>query len=228
MNRGLPRTLSLSLLTAATWATLAGPAEADYKQERRVRMAREAYLELLHTRDRKVPERLLENSRCVAVIPDVIKGAFWVGGRHGKGVVSCRDDAGEWSPPLFLELTGGSIGVQFGGESTDLVLFFMTERSARSLLKSKFTLGADATVAAGPIGRSAEAMTDAHFNAEILSYAKSKGVFAGIALEGGRLAPDQKATQRYYGERLWPDEILFDHRVPGLPEGAQEFMDSLP
>ena len=122
----------------------------------------------------------------IAVIPGVIKGAFGWGARYGQGVVSCRNKVGVWSPPAFLRLTGGSFGFQIGAEKSDLVLFFMSERGAKSLLESKFTLGGQLSVAAGPVGRTGEASTDLKFDAEIYSYAKSKGLFAGISLEGAR------------------------------------------
>ncbi len=125
-------------------------------------------------------------------------------------------------------MSGASFGFQIGVESTDFLLFFMSERGARSLLTSKFTLGGDASVAAGPVGRTVEASTDLRFKAEIYSYARSRGIFAGLSLEGARLAPDQKAIRRYYGKRIFPETILFDHEVPWVPEEAQEFLAVLP
>lgn len=207
---------------------LVQPAFAYSKLARKVDNARLAYKELLGEADRVVPRRLLDDANCIAVFPNVVKGAFGWGGRYGKGVLTCRNDLGEWSPPVFLRIWGASFGLQIGGEATDLVLFFMTERSARALLKTKFTLGGDVSVAAGPQGRSAEAITDVSLRAEIYSYAKSRGLFAGIALDGAHIAPSQKAISSYYGERLWADNVLFEHQVPSLPEEARELIEALP
>jgi len=209
-------------------ASLASAARADGKLEQRVRNAAEVYRELMQEPDRAAPEALLRDCRCVAVIPHVIKGALGYGARHGRGVLSCRDSAGRWSPLSFVTLTGGSVGFQIGGESSDFVLFFMTDRSARSLLSSKFTLGGKASVAAGPVGRSAEASTDIKLDAEIYSYAKAKGLFAGISLEGARLAPDEKANREYYGAPVSARTLLFDHQAPSNPPEAREFVSALP
>src|SRR6185295_14930632 len=191
--------------------TLASPVLGDAKLEQRVRNANDVYRELLKEPDRGVPEALLERCHCIAVIPHVIKGAIGYGARYGRGVISCRDSSGGWSPISFVTLTGGSVGFQIGGESSDFVLFFMTERGARSLISSKFTLGGKASVAAGPVGRSAEASTDLKLDAEIYTYAKAKGLFAGISLEGARLAPDEKANEQYYGAPASARWLLFGH-----------------
>ena len=207
---------------------LATPLLAYDKLSRKVDDARLAYRELLGEADRVVPHRLVSDASCIAVFPNVVKGAFGWGGRYGKGVLTCRNEGGEWSPPIFLKIWGASFGLQIGGTATDLILFFMTERSARALLRSKFTLGGDVSVAAGPQGRTAEAITDVTLRAEVYSYAKSRGLFAGIALDGARVAPSQKALANYYGERLWPDKVLFEHQVPKLPAEARQLMDALP
>lgn len=219
--RPFGRALTLALLVAA-------PAAADQDFAKKFYNAREAFKELMESPDRGVPEWLLERTRCVAVVPSVIKGAFIWGGRHGRGVMSCRNEAGAWSPPIFVKISGGSFGFQAGGESTDLVLFFLTERGVRSLLETKFVLGADVGLAAGPLGRSAEATTDLKFKAEIYSYAKSKGLYAGISIEGARLAADYGWGRGFYGERVWPDEVLFRHEVPRMRPEAQAFLDVLP
>jgi len=208
--------------------TLASPALGDARLEQRVRNANEVYRELLQEPDRGVPQALLERCRCIAVIPHVIKGAIGYGARYGRGVISCRDSAGAWSPISFVTLTGGSVGFQIGGESSDFVLFFMTERGARSLISSKFTLGGKASVAAGPVGRSAEASTDLKLDAEIYSYAKAKGLFAGISLEGARLAPDEKANEQYYGVPASARWLLFGHDRPHNPPEAAELLSAFP
>ena len=216
-------------LAIALFAVLAATAAgASDKLDRKLDRSVEVYESLFETPDRKVPEYLLEDAECIAIIPGVIKGALGWGGRHGRGVVSCRNDRGKWSPPAFVKLSGGSLGFQIGGESTDHVLFFMTRRSIESMLESKFILGGNASVAAGPAGRSAEASTDGKLNAEIYSYAKSRGLFAGVSVEGARLAPDQKAIREYYGRRVWPEDILFEHRVPRLSREARELVKALP
>ncbi len=208
-------------------ALLAAPLAAGPDLPKKVANARLAFLELLETPDRGVPKRLLDDCKCIAILPNVIKGAFGWGGKHGRGVLACRHEGG-WSPPIFVTLTGGSFGFQIGAQSTDVVLFFMTTRSVRSLLESRFTLGGDVSVAAGPLGRSAEAATDLKLKAEIYSYAKARGLFAGISLAGSRLAPYQKGINRYYGQRLWPDKILFEGEAPRLPTEARELIRALP
>lgn len=220
---------------SAVWVTtllsgllFAWPALGDARLEQRVRTATDVYRELLQEPDRGVPQTLLENCRCVAVIPHVIKGAIGYGARYGRGVLSCRDSSGRWSPISFITLTGGSVGFQIGGESSDFVLFFMTDRGARSLISSQFTLGGKASVAAGPVGRSAEASTDIKLDAEIYSYAKAKGLFAGISLEGARLAPDEKANAQYYGAPAPARSLLFGHQAPKNPPEAGEFLETLP
>jgi lipid-binding SYLF domain-containing protein len=212
----------------AASTAVAAPDPGVAKLDERLRLSTEVYQELLTSPDRSVPEALRDACRCIAVIPHAVKGAFGYGARYGQGVISCRNAEGAWSPPSFLKLAGGSVGFQIGAESSDVVLFFMTDRSARSLLESKFTLGGKASVAAGPVGRSAEASTDLRLDAEIYSYAKSKGLFAGISLEGARLAPDAKLNQTFYGAPVTASALLFDHEAPRVPESARRFLDVLP
>ena len=203
--------------------------DADTKLSERLLDAKAVYQELLSTPDRSVPQELQEKCKCIVVIPGMIKGALGFGARWGKGVMSCRNSQGGWSPPIFVSLKGGSWGLQIGAEKTDLVLFFMTERGARSLVtSSKFTLGGKVSVAAGPLGRSGEASTDLKLNAEIYSYAKSKGLFAGISLEGARLAPQKDANDEYYGKPIRVQDILFGHNPPVVRAEAKEFLAALP
>lgn len=226
------RTLYLAttyLVTAAALTVwLAAPAGAEDKLARKLVRAAEVSEELIDMDDPEIPARLLDDAECVAIVPSVIKGALVWGGRHGRGVISCRNDRGKWSPPAFVTLSGGSFGLQIGGASTDLMFFFMNRRSIESLLKSKFVLGADASLAAGPVGRSAEASTDGRLSAEIFAYAKSRGLFAGVSLEGARLAVHHKANERYYGRRIWPEDILFEHRIPRLSAEGRAFVRALP
>ena len=167
--------------------------------------------------------RVVKNAKCIAVIPNVVKGAIGIGGHKGTGVISCREEA-DWSPPAFVKMSGGSLGLQIGGEASDVVLFFMTRRGVESLLETKFTLGAEAGVAAGPFGSSADFVSDVRLPAEIYAYARSRGLFAGLS----SMTVSQKAIKKYYGERIWPEEILFEHEVPTLPSEARAFMDALP
>lgn len=219
MRRTLPWILSAAFLTA--------PLAADDKLGHKIERSREVFVELLDAPDRKIPRELLDDAECIAIIPAVIKGALGWGGRHGRGVLSCRHH-GDWSPPTFVKLTGASFGLQIGAESTDFVLFLMTRHSIESLLESKFVLGGGVSVAAGPLGRSAELGTDAKLNAEIYAYARSRGLFAGASLEGSRLAPDQKANRRYYGRRIWPEDILFGRKVQQVPAEVRVLQKALP
>ena len=215
------------LLTTAVLTLLAMPALAGERQRIKLRTAVEVWKELMEAPGKKVPQRLLEDARCLAVIPGVIKGAFVFGGHRGKGVLTCRRGDG-WSAPIFINMTGGSWGLQAGGQSIDFVLFFVTDRSVKSLLKSEFTLGGDASVAAGPLGRTAEASTDLKLNAEIYSYGKSRGLFAGISFQGARLAANQRWINDYYGKRLWPESVLFEDAVSSPPPEAKAFLAVLP
>lgn len=228
LDRGSIRRAVAMLPALAFAISFASPALSDPRLEQRVRTATDVYRELMKEPDRGVPHALLERCRCIAVIPHVIKGALGYGARYGRGVMSCRDSAGRWSPISFVTLSGGSFGFQIGGESSDFVLFFMTDRGARSLISSKFTLGGKASVAAGPVGRSAEASTDIKLDAEIYSYAKAKGIFAGISLEGSRLAPDENANERYYGAPASARSLLFGGHAPKSPPEAREFLSALP
>ena len=218
---------STVLLIAVLLAALAVPAAAGERQRIKLRAAADVWKELTELPDRKVPERLLREARCVAVIPGIIKGAFVWGGHRGKGVLTCRRGAG-WSAPIFVNMTGASFGFQIGGQSIDLVLFFVTDRSVRSLLRSEFTFGGDASVAAGPLGRTAEAATDLKLKAEIYSYGKARGLFAGISLQGARLATNQRWLNYYYGKRLWPESVLFEDAVASPPPEAAAFLAALP
>jgi len=217
---------ALAIGCSVTW--VGSLAAGDDAVSARVDLAREAYRELMKSPDRSVPESLLKGCKGIAIFPHVVKGAFVFGARYGRGVVCCRDSAGRWSPPAFFTLAGGSVGWQIGAEATDVVLVFMTTRGTRSLLESQFTLGGNLSVAAGPIGRSAEASTDVKFNAEIYSYALSKGAYAGISLEGANIAADKKSDQAFYGAPVATDQILFHHKVPRRPPEVARLLGALP
>jgi len=212
-------------LAATPWVRAAS---ADETPAERVESAREVFRELMKSPDHSIPGKLLKDCKGIAIFPHVVKGAFVVGARYGKGIVCCRDSAGRWSPPAFFTLAGGSVGWQIGAEATDVVLVFTSARGTQSLLASEFTLGGNLSIAAGPIGRSAEASTDARFNAEIYSYALSKGVFAGIALEGARIAVDHASALGFYGAPVRAQAILFEHRVPRRPPEVGRLVHTLP
>ncbi len=222
----------MAMIVSLGWAVAAQAKGSEHelgKANERIEKARQSYEELVNSPDHGVPDYLLKNAKAIAIFPGVIKAAIGVGGRHGHGVVMVRGANGEWSPPAFLTLTGGSWGLQLGASSTDVVLFFMTDRSVHSLLESKFALGADAGVAAGPVGRTAEAGTDLKLNAEIYSYARSRGLFAGISLSGARISEDKDATTEFYGRPLDPHRILMDRDVPtgrGSYESLQRVLPS--
>ena len=218
---------SKTVLIILMLALLALPAMAGERQRVKMRAALDVWQELTEIPDKKVPEYLLEDARCIAVIPSIAEGAFVWGGLRGRGVLTCRREGG-WSAPIFVNLTGGSFGFQIGGQAIDLVLFFVTDRSVKSLLKSEFTFGGDASVAAGPLGRTAEASTDLRLKAEIYSYGKSRGLFAGISLQGSRLAPNQRWLNEYYGQRLWPESVLYEDAVSSPPAEAKKFLAALP
>jgi len=159
--------------------------------------------------DKGIPDELLEKAQCVVIVPGIKKAAFVVGGQYGKGFIECRQASGRgWSAPAAVKVEGGSFGFQIGGSETDAIMLVMNKRGAEKLLSSKFTLGADASVAAGPVGRSASANTDLKLQAEILTYSRSRGVFAGIALDGATLRPDNETNSEMYGGRPTNKQIL--------------------
>ncbi len=184
--------------------------------------------EIMATPDRSIPQDLLDGCACVAVVPSMKKAGFIFGGAYGKGVISCRTDGGNgpWSAPSMLLMSGGSFGLQIGVQATDLVLVVMNTSGIESLLDSKFTLGGDASVAGGPVGRTAAAKTDALMTAKILAYARSKGVFAGLTLNGEVVRADKDAIYVLYKKQLTPREILF-HTMADVPRDVKIFMDEL-
>jgi lipid-binding SYLF domain-containing protein len=186
------------------------PARADSSREddgRRVQESAEVFQEIMNTPDKAIPRDLLGSAKCLAIIPAEKKFAFFVGGDYGKGVVTCRTEKG-WSAPLFLTVGGGSFGFQWGGSSTDLILVFRGKKGLHKLLSDKFQLGADATAAAGPVGRHAAAGTDIEMRAEILTYSRSRGVFAGISLNGAVIQCDETGNAAMYGHETNRESIL--------------------
>jgi SH3 domain-containing YSC84-like protein 1 len=200
----------------------------DEREEDRVKDAGVVMKEILNIPD-DIPQDLLDDAECVVVLPSVKKGAFGVGGSYGRGVMICRSGehyTGPWGAPALYALEGVSIGFQLGGQATDFVLLVMNPKGARSLLSSKVKLGADASAAAGPKGRTAEGATDIVMNAEILSYSRNKGLFAGISLEGSTLRSDGSANEKLYGRRLTAKDIIVEHKV-AIPACAKELVSLL-
>jgi SH3 domain-containing YSC84-like protein 1 len=208
---------------------LAACAFADAKkQEERLENSGKVIKEILDVPD-NVPQDLLDKARCVVVLPSVVKFAIGIGGSYGRGVMTCRTGEkfdGPWGAPSIVALEGGSFGLQLGGQATDFVLLLMTPRSADAVLSSKVKLGADASAAAGPKGRDAAAATDVTLRAEILSYSRSRGLFAGISLEGSTLRPDKSANKELYDKDLSPKDIVLKEAVPA-PPSAQELLSTL-
>ncbi len=174
--------------------------------------AARVFKEIMNTPDKGIPKELIERAECVAVFPSVIKAGFIIGGRGGRGVASCRTARG-WSAPAFFNLGGGSFGLQIGAQSTDFVMLFMNKDGLNSLLSDGFTVGGDASVAAGPVGRQAGASTDIKLNAQILSYSRSKGLFAGLELKGVVIKPDKDDMRDVYGAGVTAKEVLQDNKV---------------
>ena len=197
-------------------------------EQERLRNADTVMKEILKVPD-NIPQELLDKARCVVVMPSVLKAAFVVGGSYGRGTMVCRtgkDFSGPWGAPAMYALEGGSIGLQIGGEATDFVLLVMNNRGVDSLLRSKVKLGADASVAAGPVGRTAAADTDAYMRSEILSYSRARGVFAGISLEGSTLRPDNDANRNLYGRSVTASQIIRESEVQA-PAVAKDLIAQL-
>jgi len=197
----------------------------DEREEERIKDAGVVMKEILNIPD-DIPQDLLDKAECVIILPSVKKGAFGIGGSYGRGIMECRSGqhyTGKWGAPALYALEGVSIGFQLGGQATDFVLLVMNPKGAESLLYSKVKLGADASAAAGPKGRTAEGATDIVMNAEILSYSRNKGLFAGVSLEGSTLRSDGSANEKLYGKKLTAKEIIRDGKV-GVPACANDLI----
>jgi lipid-binding SYLF domain-containing protein len=200
---------------AASHAMVAQPSSDE---ARRVADAATVLEEIMAASDNAVPRAIIENAEGIAVFPSLIKGGIVVGAQRGRGVLSVRDKAtGGWSSPAFLTVTGGSIGAQFGAQAIDLVLVINNQRGLEQLVKNQFKIGADAAVAAGPVGRDASASTDIQLRAQILSYSRARGLFAGVTLNGSTIRQDRDANERYYGAAYTTSQIVFDG-LAGSPE----------
>ncbi len=217
------RNLALLFTGALVGSTLL---RADTEADKRLQSAATALSEIMSASDKSIPQDLLNKSECIIVVPGLKKGGFILGAKYGRGFMLCRKEGGVgWSAPASVKVEGGSVGFQIGGSETDVVMLLMNRGAIDKLLSSKFTLGADASAAAGPVGRDSSAETDAKFRAEILTYSRSRGVFAGISLEGATLRPDQDANDELYGRGKDNKTIVQGDTPP--PASAQSLITTL-
>ncbi len=217
--------LSCCLLAVSLMAAL--PAAGATREEKRVADATDVIDQLIRIPEQTVPPILLSRAYAVAVIPNVIKVGFGLGARRGKGIIVIRREDSSWSNPAFITLTGGSFGWQIGAQSTDIILVFKTRKGVDGISNGKFTLGADASIAAGPVGRHTEFATDIQFKAEVFSYSRSRGIFAGIALEGAGITMDRVANAAFYGSSSITPEQIFASSGNSAPAIANTFVQIL-
>src|SRR5579864_7979164 len=218
------RTRLFSALVALALAVSSTGAWAQAREQGRLLMASQVLEEMRSSRDQFIPDRLLERAYAIAVIPDMTKIAFFAGGRRGHGVLVVRDKDGRFTSPTFITMTGGSFGWQWGVQSTDIILVFTTHKGVEHITGGKFTLGADASVAAGPVGRQASAATDMSFKAEVYSYSRSRGVFAGLALDGTAITIDDDADAAFYDKHEVAASDIMSGAVTSNDESSRRFM----
>jgi lipid-binding SYLF domain-containing protein len=211
-----------SLLALALAASPLARAKADTKEQERLENCGEVLSDILNIPD-DIPQELMDKAECVIVIPSVLKAAFGIGGAYGRGAMTCRTGnwVGPWGAPTMIALEGGSFGLQLGGSATDFIILVMNPRGANAILKNKVQLGGDASAAAGPKGRTAAAATDVTLRAEMLSYSRARGLFAGISLEGSTLRPDTNANEEVYGKKVDPKDLV---RSTAVPASAQKMV----
>lgn len=215
--------LLLVLLTLALCSFVA--AEDKTEAAKRLDNAASVLQQITATPDKGIPENVLNDAKCIAVVPHMIKGGFGIGGQHGKGVATCKTTNGGWSAPAFFTISGGSFGLQIGAEGVDLVMLAMNDQGMQALLSDKFQVGGSASAAAGPVGRDAAAGTDWKLKAPILTYSRTKGAFAGISLNGSVIRADKDATQAFYGQDTASQQILTG-QVQAPPE-ARSFLNAV-
>jgi lipid-binding SYLF domain-containing protein len=218
------RTTAITLLAGIALAGVTAAVHAQARQEGRLLVASEVLEDLRKVRDQGIPDRLLERAYGIAVFPDLTKIAFFAGGRRGHGVLVVRDKQGRFTSPVFVTLTGGSFGWQWGVQQTDIVLVFTTPKGIEGINGGRVTLGADASVAAGPVGRQASAATDATFKAEVYSYSRNKGVFAGLAIDGSVMSMDDKADAAFYGKPGVAAGDILSGSITSDDESARRFL----
>ncbi len=219
------KTIKLLLLTVIAFAGF--DAQAETREEKRVAAAADVIDQILRIPEQTIPPNLLARSYAIAVVPNVVKVGFGVGARRGKGIIVVRQDDSSWSNPAFITLTGGSVGWQIGAQSTDIILVFKTRNGVDGITNGKLTLGADASIAAGPVGRQAGVATDLAMQAEVVSYSRSRGLFAGVALEGAGITMDQKANAAFYGSANMSAEKVFASSPNIAPGIANDFVQLL-
>lgn len=217
-------TIAVAVVLASTPAVPAARQDSD--EARRVRDASSVFGEIMKAEDQGIPRSILAKAEGIAVFPSMVRGGFIVGGMRGRGVLSSRND-GVWSAPAFLTLTGGSFGLQIGGQAVDLVLVINDRRGLENLVSNQFKLGADVAVAAGPVGRDAQAATDLQLRAQILSYSRSRGLFAGVTVNGSTVRQDRDANQRFYGKPLETKQIVFGEGPGSRPEPTAAWLETL-
>src|ERR1700683_2354684 len=218
----LKRIFAVTILIAiASLTAVASDREDDVN---RTQKAAQVFREIMNTPDQGIPSNLLESAKCIAIIPGDKKFAFVFGGSYGRGIATCRTEHG-WSAPMFVAIDSGSVGYQIGGSSTDIVMLFMNDHALQSLMSDKFKLGGDASVAAGPVGRNAAAGTDLKLSAEILSYSRSKGIFAGVSLDGAVMQADKSGDKSMYGDDVDRHEIL--NGKVAVPGSARVLLDEI-
>lgn len=209
----------LAALSLAVSLALAAPAHAGPREDAQADNAARVLGEIQAIPESAIPDKLLDEAKAIVIVPDTIKAGLVLGGRRGHGLLSMRTADGDWSNPVFVKLTGGSIGLQVGVQSSDVVLVFRSQRGLDSIVNGKFTLGADAGVAAGPVGRQAAALTDGQMKAEIWSWSRARGLFAGVALDGAVLSIDDAADESVYGQDATP-RMIFEDRAAQAPSAA--------
>ena len=212
-----------TVVTLSLLGMMVLPVFGQDKEEDRVKAAGTVISEIMNLPD-DIPQDVIDKADCVVVLPSVLKAAFVVGGSYGRGVMTCRSGRhfrGPWSAPTMMALEGASFGFQLGGQATDFVLLLMSPTSAANILKSKVKIGGDASAAAGPVGRNASAETDVTMRAQILSYSRARGLFAGVSLSGSTLRPDNDGNKRLYGKDVSAEAIVFDKAVPPPPSAAK-------
>jgi lipid-binding SYLF domain-containing protein len=216
---------ALALMAFVSARPLAQQA-AESDEAKRIREAVTVFSEIMGAGDNAIPKQILGAAEGIAVFPSTIKAGFVVGGQRGRGILSARTADGSWSAPAFLTLTGGSIGLQIGGQAADIILVIVNRRGLENLVSNQFKVGADAAVAAGPVGRDAQAATDIQMRAQILSYSRARGLFAGVTINGSTIRQDQDANQRFYGKRMTTKDVVFGG-LAGAPEPVALWREAL-
>ncbi|MDA1092210.1 MAG: lipid-binding SYLF domain-containing protein [Acidobacteria bacterium] len=216
-------------LVAVTLLLGAGPAFAQHEELERLEAATAVFAEIMDAPDNAIPRSILDKAEAVAIIPNTVKAGFIFGGHRGKGVISARTADGNWSQPAFLTLTGGSFGLQIGGQTVDLVLVVMNRKGLENLLQNEFKFGGDASAVVGPVGRDAEATTDLHLRAEIVSYSRTRGLFAGITLKGSTIKADRDANERFYGYPFGSGQLVLEEEpaTPHNPNAVSAWREAL-